>query len=126
MADVKTSYSVGDSVVAQFVGCVLSSRELSMLTDTVLVLAEPIQGYDDRYRPLYLSDAFLQNNLRLEETFLTVDQLINNQWTAVRSDSHPSTIFQWTRTSTVSSEQSIYAAHIKHTITLARYSDSVP
>ena len=43
----------------------------------------------------------LQNNLRLEGTFLNVDQLVNGAWTAVRSDSHPSTTYQWTRTSTV-------------------------
>ncbi|OBZ65816.1 Neutral ceramidase [Grifola frondosa] len=42
-----------------------------------------------------------RNNLRLEGTFLTVDQLVNGEWTAVRSDSHPSTIYQWTRTSTI-------------------------
>ncbi|GJE97341.1 neutral/alkaline nonlysosomal ceramidase [Phanerochaete sordida] len=41
-----------------------------------------------------------RNNLRLEETFLTVDQLVNGQWTPVRSDSHPSTRFEWLRTST--------------------------
>ncbi|KAH9888505.1 Neutral/alkaline nonlysosomal ceramidase [Cubamyces lactineus] len=42
-----------------------------------------------------------RNNLRLEQTFLTVDQLVNGQWKAVRSDSHPSTTYQWTRTSTI-------------------------
>ncbi|PIL32954.1 hypothetical protein GSI_05072 [Ganoderma sinense ZZ0214-1] len=42
-----------------------------------------------------------RNNLRLEQTFLSVDQLVNNQWTSVRSDSHPSTTYQWTRTSTI-------------------------
>ncbi|EKM60398.1 uncharacterized protein PHACADRAFT_167760 [Phanerochaete carnosa HHB-10118-sp] len=41
-----------------------------------------------------------RNNLRLEETFLTVDQLMNGQWISVRSDSHPSTRFEWLRTST--------------------------
>ncbi|CDO72669.1 hypothetical protein BN946_scf184985.g88, partial [Trametes cinnabarina] len=44
---------------------------------------------------------FVGNNLRLEQTFLTVDQLVDGQWKAVRSDSHPSTTYQWTRTSTV-------------------------
>lgn len=43
----------------------------------------------------------LQNNLRLEGTFLTVDRQVNGKWTAVRSDSHPSTVFRWSRTSTV-------------------------
>ncbi|KAI8978173.1 Neutral/alkaline nonlysosomal ceramidase [Trametes punicea] len=42
-----------------------------------------------------------RNNLRLEQTFLTVDQLVDGQWKAVRSDSHPSTTYQWTRTSTI-------------------------
>ena len=39
-----------------------------------------------------------QNNLRLEQTFMTVDVLQNNDWTTVRSDSHPSTTFKWLRT----------------------------
>ncbi|KAI0764296.1 Neutral/alkaline nonlysosomal ceramidase [Trametes elegans] len=42
-----------------------------------------------------------RNNLRLEQTFLTVDQLVDDQWKVVRSDSHPSTTYQWTRTSTI-------------------------
>ncbi|OCH91072.1 Neutral/alkaline nonlysosomal ceramidase [Obba rivulosa] len=42
-----------------------------------------------------------RNNLRLEGTFLTVDQLVNGEWLAVRSDSHPSTVYQWTRTDTI-------------------------
>ncbi|KAF8169047.1 Neutral/alkaline nonlysosomal ceramidase [Mycena galopus ATCC 62051] len=61
----KTPYSAGDTVTAQFVG------------------ADP------------------RNNLRLEGTFLYVDQLKSNVWTPVRSDSHPSTTFQWTRVSTI-------------------------
>ncbi|KAF7324309.1 Neutral/alkaline nonlysosomal ceramidase [Mycena venus] len=42
-----------------------------------------------------------RNNLRLEGTFLNVDHLAGNVWTPVRSDSHPSTIYQWTRVSTI-------------------------
>ncbi|KAF9449265.1 Neutral/alkaline nonlysosomal ceramidase [Macrolepiota fuliginosa MF-IS2] len=43
-----------------------------------------------------------RNNLRLESTFLTVEQLVSgNQWKTVRTDSHPSTIYRWTRTSTI-------------------------
>jgi len=42
-----------------------------------------------------------RNNLRLEGTFLTVDQLISGQWHTVRSDSHPSTIYNWTRVGTI-------------------------
>ncbi|KAH9485768.1 Neutral ceramidase 2 [Psilocybe cubensis] len=42
-----------------------------------------------------------RNNLRLEGTFLTVDQLVSGQWKTVRTDSHPSTIYSWTRVSTI-------------------------
>ncbi|KAI0343537.1 Neutral/alkaline nonlysosomal ceramidase [Trametopsis cervina] len=42
-----------------------------------------------------------RNNFRLEGTFLTVDQVVNGQWTPVRSDSHPSTTYQWVRTNEI-------------------------
>ncbi|KAH0578233.1 hypothetical protein H2248_004012 [Termitomyces sp. 'cryptogamus'] len=42
-----------------------------------------------------------RNNLRLESTFLTVDRLVDGQWKAVRSDSHPSTTYQWVRVNTI-------------------------
>ena len=42
-----------------------------------------------------------QNNLRLEDTFLSVEQFTGGKWTAVRSDSHPSTKFHWDRTNVV-------------------------
>ncbi|KAF7964697.1 hypothetical protein HWV62_4059, partial [Athelia sp. TMB] len=42
-----------------------------------------------------------RNNLRLEGTFLTVDQYTSGAWKAVRSDSHPSTTYTWNRTSTI-------------------------
>ncbi|KZT18577.1 Neutral/alkaline nonlysosomal ceramidase [Neolentinus lepideus HHB14362 ss-1] len=42
-----------------------------------------------------------RNNLRLEQTFLTVDKLSGSEWSTYRTDSHPSTIYQWERTSTV-------------------------
>ncbi|KAF8589515.1 Neutral/alkaline nonlysosomal ceramidase [Ramaria rubella] len=42
-----------------------------------------------------------RNNLHLEGTFLTVEQLVNGQWDIVRSDSHPSTTYQWASTSTL-------------------------
>ncbi|KAJ6506372.1 Neutral/alkaline nonlysosomal ceramidase [Mycena vitilis] len=42
-----------------------------------------------------------RNNLHLEGTFLSVDQFASGAWKAVRSDSHPSTIYQWTRASTI-------------------------
>jgi neutral ceramidase len=42
-----------------------------------------------------------RNNLRLEQTYLTVDRLSGSTWTPYRSDSHPSTRFVWNRTSTI-------------------------
>jgi neutral ceramidase len=42
-----------------------------------------------------------RNNLRLEGTFLSVDRLVDGKWVPYRSDSHPSTIYRWTRTNTV-------------------------
>ncbi|KAL0061431.1 hypothetical protein AAF712_011725 [Marasmius tenuissimus] len=43
-----------------------------------------------------------RNNLRLEGTFLSVEQQVSGEFKAVKSDSHPSTIFRWNRDSTVS------------------------
>ncbi|KAF9517641.1 hypothetical protein BS47DRAFT_1290680 [Hydnum rufescens UP504] len=42
-----------------------------------------------------------RNNLRLEGTYLTVDRRVNDIWTPVRSDSHPSTTLRWNRTHTI-------------------------
>ncbi|KAG9094626.1 hypothetical protein FRC07_011281 [Ceratobasidium sp. 392] len=42
-----------------------------------------------------------RNNLRLEDTYLTVDRLTGNTWSTYRTDSHPSTKFRWTRTNVV-------------------------
>ena len=42
-----------------------------------------------------------RNNFRLEGTFLSVDHFDNGVWTMVRSDSHPSTTYQWARTNEV-------------------------
>lgn len=39
-----------------------------------------------------------RNNLRLEETFLTIDRQVNGQWQTYRTDSHPSTKYNWKRT----------------------------
>ncbi|KAG8791726.1 hypothetical protein FRC12_008258 [Ceratobasidium sp. 428] len=41
-----------------------------------------------------------RNNLRLEGTYMTVDQLVGGTWQTVRTDSHPSTKFGWLRTNT--------------------------
>jgi len=38
-----------------------------------------------------------RNNLRLEGTFLSVEHLVSSNWEVVRSDSHPSTKYRWTR-----------------------------
>jgi len=38
-----------------------------------------------------------RNNLRLEGTFMTVDQQVAGGWKTVRTDSHDSTIFEWKR-----------------------------
>ncbi|KAJ6571882.1 Neutral/alkaline nonlysosomal ceramidase [Mycena capillaripes] len=48
-----------------------------------------------------------RNNLRLEGTFLSVDQLVSGAWKPVKSDSHPSTLYQWTRTSTILGTSSV-------------------
>ncbi|KAG0691768.1 Neutral/alkaline nonlysosomal ceramidase [Suillus ampliporus] len=45
--------------------------------------------------------ANLQNDLRLEGTFFTVNRRVNDEWVVVRTDSHPSMTYQWNRMSTV-------------------------
>ncbi|EJU01922.1 Neutral/alkaline nonlysosomal ceramidase [Dacryopinax primogenitus] len=40
-----------------------------------------------------------RNNLRLEDTYLRVEVTDGTTWKTVRTDSHPSTVFEWTRTS---------------------------
>ncbi|TDL22967.1 Neutral/alkaline nonlysosomal ceramidase [Rickenella mellea] len=42
-----------------------------------------------------------RNNLRLDSTFLTVDRLVNGAWQVFRTDSHPSTRYQWLRTNLI-------------------------
>ncbi|KAL5531837.1 hypothetical protein ACEPAF_5400 [Sanghuangporus sanghuang] len=44
-----------------------------------------------------------RNNLRLEGTFLSVDKQDSSsgEWATVRSDSHPSTTYQWVRNDTI-------------------------
>ncbi|KAJ6616808.1 Neutral/alkaline nonlysosomal ceramidase [Mycena sp. CBHHK59/15] len=51
-----------------------------------------------------------RNNLRLEGTYLSVDHLVSGAWEAVRSDSHPSTTYQWTRESTVLGTSSVHVS----------------
>jgi len=90
IVDVQTAapYHVGDTVFAQFVA---SNPRVSFLLNAVALRA----GFDGQ------SVSSQQNDLRLEDTYLSVGSFVNGDWTTVRSDSHPSTIFQWARTSTV-------------------------
>jgi neutral ceramidase len=44
---------------------------------------------------------FTQNNFRLEGTFLTIDQQVNGSWVPYRTDSHPSTKYNWERTNEI-------------------------
>jgi len=74
------TYRAGDTAVVQFVAA--NPRVSSYIPY--------LSGRADACRS--------QNNLRLEQTFLTVDRLQNNAWTVVRTDSHPSTKFEWLRT----------------------------
>ncbi|TEB38006.1 Neutral/alkaline nonlysosomal ceramidase [Coprinellus micaceus] len=73
-----------------------------------------------------------RNNLRLEGTFLTVDRLENGQWRTVRSDSHPSTTYQWKRvntitgTSTVTISWTIESGTPAGTYRLSYFGDSKP
>ncbi|KAF8526003.1 Neutral/alkaline nonlysosomal ceramidase [Hysterangium stoloniferum] len=50
-----------------------------------------------------------RNNLRLEETYLSVEQIVNQQWEVVRSDSHPSTTFQWKRINSILATSTVTA-----------------
>ncbi|KAJ7062780.1 Neutral/alkaline nonlysosomal ceramidase [Mycena amicta] len=73
-----------------------------------------------------------RNNLRLEGTFLSVQQLSGNTWKPVRSDSHPSTTYQWLRvstilaTSTVTLNWTIEAGTPAGTYRLQYFGDSKP
>lgn len=73
-----------------------------------------------------------RNNLRLEGTFLTVDQLVSGQWITVRTDSHPSTIYSWKRvntllgTSTVNISWTIETGTATGTYRMRYFGDSKP
>jgi neutral ceramidase len=87
-----TPYGAGETVSALFVGA------------NPRVSNSPIRPYvqgGDKWLTHSCCDFTSQNNLRLEGTFLTIDQLMSGTWVTARSDSHPSTIYQWTRTNTV-------------------------
>ncbi|KAG8736453.1 hypothetical protein FRC10_009309 [Ceratobasidium sp. 414] len=58
------------------------------------------QGANPRARFLFQTNSPL-NDLRLEGTYMTVDQLVGGTWQTVRTDSHPSTKFGWLRTNSV-------------------------
>ncbi|KIY52549.1 Neutral/alkaline nonlysosomal ceramidase [Fistulina hepatica ATCC 64428] len=71
-----------------------------------------LDDVDESYAPgNTLSVTFVaadpRNNLRLEQTFLTVDQAVDGDWVTVRTDSHPSTTFQWERLSTILGTSSV-------------------
>ena len=93
LTDVHTSapYHAGDIVSAQFVGANprVSESWFEKILDGGLIM-------------IIVSFSFyIQNNLRLEGTFLTVDQQVSGQWKTVRTDSHPSTVYKWVRTNVV-------------------------
>ncbi|KAF7302949.1 Neutral ceramidase [Mycena kentingensis (nom. inval.)] len=73
-----------------------------------------------------------RNNLRLEGTFMNVQQLTGGAFRAVRSDSHPSTTYQWLRvntitgTSTVTLNWTIEAGTPAGTYRLQYFGDSKP
>lgn len=73
-----------------------------------------------------------RNNLRLEDTFLSVERLVSGSWQAVRSDSHPSTIYRWLRTnvllgtSTVNISWTIEPGTPSGTYRLVYFGDSKP
>jgi len=73
-----------------------------------------------------------RNNQRLEGTFLSVEQLVSGNWQAVRSDSHPSTIYRWLRTnglfgtSTVNISWTIESGTPSGTYRLVYFGDSKP
>ncbi|KAH7917899.1 Neutral/alkaline nonlysosomal ceramidase [Leucogyrophana mollusca] len=70
-----------------------------------------------------------RNNLRLEGTFLTVDRMVSGQWITVRTDSHPSTVYQWNRTSTIlgtSTVQISWTIEEAGTYQIVYYGDSKP
>ncbi|KAJ7839873.1 Neutral/alkaline nonlysosomal ceramidase [Mycena leptocephala] len=48
-----------------------------------------------------------RNNLRLEGTYLAVERLESSLWVMMRSDSHPSTVYQWQRDSTILGTSSV-------------------
>lgn len=48
-----------------------------------------------------------RNNLLLEGTYLMVERLDGGQWRQIRSDSHPSTLFEWNRDNTVLGTSSV-------------------
>jgi len=73
-----------------------------------------------------------RNNLRLEDSFLLVEQLVSGSWQPVRSDSHPSTIYRWLRTnglfgtSTVNISWTIEPGTPSGTYRLQYFGDSKP
>ncbi|KAG8902823.1 hypothetical protein FRB99_004064 [Tulasnella sp. 403] len=80
----KTPVVVDRAPLFKHFGTVLNDVQESYVTgDTVSVV---FQGANPR------------NNLHLEGTFFTIKRLKRDHWVIVRTDSHPSTTFRWTRT----------------------------
>lgn len=97
-------YEAGDSVFVQFVGYVKQiSKCLVRRSLLCSCRANPrVRASRISLKYVYCSLGILQNNLRLEGTFLTVDRLEKDTWVTVRTDSHPSTTYTWMQTNTVS------------------------
>ncbi|KAH9976114.1 Neutral/alkaline nonlysosomal ceramidase [Lactifluus volemus] len=70
----------------------LSSKQISLRTP--VIFDSPPIGHN-------FGDTMKDNNLRLEDTFMAVEKVINDSWSQVRTDSHPSTIYRWTRTNII-------------------------
>jgi len=89
-------------------GVVFDSAPIGMNFGSVLVDVNTSPAYHagDTVSAQFVG-ANPRNNLRLDGTFLTVDQLVSNQWRTVRSDSHPSTIYQWNRTNTITGTSTV-------------------
>ncbi|CAG8677203.1 13663_t:CDS:2, partial [Acaulospora colombiana] len=88
----------------------LTGNPLSLRTGVVMdnapigskfgkVLAQPSGSYTKGSQAsVRFQGATPRNNLRLEQTFLTVERKDGNNWVVYRTDSHPSTKYNWKRT----------------------------
>ncbi|KAG8750799.1 hypothetical protein FRC14_000216 [Serendipita sp. 396] len=91
----------------------LTQNPLSLRTGVVLdnvplgssfgkVLTQPSASYaKGKQVSVRFQGASPRNNLRLQDTFLTIERQNGSSWTVYRTDSHPSTKFNWKRTNGV-------------------------